>query len=299
MRGREFGEREEAVPVGAPLLAEGRESRRPQPLGRGGPGFSVRQVVVGDVAADRYAAAFVQQRDDRFEDIAADVLEVDVDAVGNRGREAFGQPRDLVVETGIETEFVHAEGALRGTAGDAHGPRPVNLRELPHHLPDGAARRAHDDRLAGLYARDVQQSLVCGEPGHPQHADRRRSGPEGLVPFLDGDVGVAPLDVVGRGDAVLLPAVVAEDEVAGLPALRPRLDDLGDRPADDGPAQVVRGAHARAHVGVEAQPTRAQEHLAGLEPGQFLGLDCEVRGLRHAFRRAARHYPAIGRLAHM
>ena len=53
------------------------------------------------------------RRNDRLEHIAPDVLEVDVDAVGYRGSEAFRERRRLVVEAGVETEFVHAEGALR------------------------------------------------------------------------------------------------------------------------------------------------------------------------------------------
>src|SRR3546814_18174409 len=58
-----------------------------------GTGALAADAVVGDEAADRHARAILQQRQHRGGDIAADVLDIDVDAVreGRRELRAIGR----------------------------------------------------------------------------------------------------------------------------------------------------------------------------------------------------------------
>ena len=69
-----------------------------------GPGDGLGGVVVGDGAADRDAAAEAQRADRGLEVVAADVVEVDVDAVGRRLAQQVGDAAVLVVERGVEAE---------------------------------------------------------------------------------------------------------------------------------------------------------------------------------------------------
>ena len=86
---------------------------------RSGPGGSLGVVVVGDDAADRDPGLGVEQREDGVEDLAADVLVIDVDAVRAGLGQSFGEVRGMVVEAGIEAEHLHGVAAFFRTAGDA------------------------------------------------------------------------------------------------------------------------------------------------------------------------------------
>ena len=150
--------------------------------------------------------------------------------------------------------------------------------------PDGGADRAgrgrHDEGLPGLRLADLQQPGVRREAGHAEHAegrgDRRRLGVE-LAQLRAGH------------DRVGLPAGVGEHLVAGRDALRARLDDLAHRAADhdvadlDGRGVGLGVAHPPAHVGVQREVERAQQHLALAHLRQLdgPGLEVAVLGLAH------------------
>src|SRR3546814_6771130 len=91
-------------------------------------GALAADAVVGDEAADRHARAILQQRQHRGGDIAADVLDIDVDAVRAGRRELRGVVRGLVVDAGIEAERSDG-GALVGAAGDADHARTARTEE--------------------------------------------------------------------------------------------------------------------------------------------------------------------------
>ena len=67
---------------------------------------------MGDEPANRDAGEVVEQREHGIEDLAADVLEVDVDPLGQASSGRSGKIGCAVVEAGIEAELVQDVGAL-------------------------------------------------------------------------------------------------------------------------------------------------------------------------------------------
>lgn len=115
-------------------LAQDRAHQRRQAVR---PGWQLGVVVVGDDAADRDPGLGVEQREDSVEDLAADVLVIDVDAVRAGLGQSFGEVRGMVVEAGIEAEHLHGVAAFFRTAGDADHSAALELADLS----DGGADR--------------------------------------------------------------------------------------------------------------------------------------------------------------
>ena len=105
------------------------------------------------------------------EDLAADVLEVDVDALRRRGLEVGCKIAGLVVDAGVEAEFVRHVAALVGTAGDANGAAALDLGDLPDDRAHRAGRRRYHDGLARLRLSHLQQAEIGGPAGHAEPAD--------------------------------------------------------------------------------------------------------------------------------
>ena len=84
-----------------------------------GPGIGLGRVVLRDEAADRNARKIVEQRQHRLLHGAADILEIDVDAVRTGGFELLRKIGRAMIDAGIEAELVGYEAAFLGTAGDA------------------------------------------------------------------------------------------------------------------------------------------------------------------------------------
>ena len=130
----------------------------------------VGRVVAGDQAAERDAGADVEPREDRVHEVAADILEVDVDAVGRRRGELGGPVVGAVVDGRVEAKLVGEQRALLGSAGDPDDACAVGLGELAGDRADRARRGRDDDRLARLWLADVADPDPRGEPGHPERA---------------------------------------------------------------------------------------------------------------------------------
>ena len=158
-------------------------------------------VVAGDQAAQRHARTDVEAREDRVHDVAADVLEVDVDAVGGRRGELGGPVVGAVVDGRVETELFGQQRALLGSAGDPDDACAVGLGELARDRADRARRGRDDDRLARLGLADVADPDPRGEPGRSECAQvgARRDA------LRDVDRHQRNRHRV-RGDHVLLPA---------------------------------------------------------------------------------------------
>src|SRR5262249_53625869 len=113
---------------------------------RAGP--RVRIVIFGDHAAHDHAAEIVEQRKHRALYRAADILEIDIDALrasdGERGGEVAA-----MVEAGIETELLGHVAAFLGAAGDADDAATLALSELSGDRADRPRRGGDDNRLAG------------------------------------------------------------------------------------------------------------------------------------------------------
>jgi len=128
-------------------------------------------VVLGDHPAQHDPATQVQHVDGGFEMLAADVVEVQVDAVGRGGAQLVDDGAVVVVEGVIEAVFLDQQPDLVRAAGGADHPgrahQPGDLTNLAAHR---ARRTRHEHRLSRLQARNPGQSRIRREPGSAQHA---------------------------------------------------------------------------------------------------------------------------------
>jgi hypothetical protein len=106
-------------------------------------------VVLGDGPAQRCRAVHVERAERRFEVVAADVVEVDVDAVRGRCLELLGHGPALVVERGVEAVLLGEQPDLVVRAGAADGPlgalEPGDLSDL---AADRTGRSGDEDGVA-------------------------------------------------------------------------------------------------------------------------------------------------------
>jgi hypothetical protein len=203
-------------------------------------------------------------------DGAADIVEVDVDAVRARVLQRRPHVVALVVDAGVVSVQLLQVRHLLGRAGDPdHPAAPGDPRELADDLADGTGRGRDDDRVTRLRLPHVEEAEVRREPGAAEHVQRRLDGRHRRVDLAER---------AAAGDGVLLPAELADDGVAGSEPRVVALDDLAHhlarhRLAELGGLRVrPRRAHPPAHVRIDGEPLRVHEHLAG--PGRRdLGLD--------------------------
>nr|ACN33356.1 unknown [Zea mays] len=222
----------------------------------------VRQVVLRDEPADGDPSVHAHVEQDGVEHGAADVLEVDVDAVGEAALERGAEVGLLLVVEGV----VEAEPGLEqlhllpgpGAADDVAAGEPG---ELAHQLADGAGRGGHEHGLALLRRADLVEAHVRGEPRHAEDAGvvgQRHARP--LPDPVVGDLGEEP-GGGRRHDAVVLPAGDAPDEVPGREARVGGVDHARDAVACDGVARdeggrvglPQRARHLGPHVGVAGE----------------------------------------------
>src|SRR5205085_903620 len=102
----------------------------------------------------------------RVEDLPADIVEVDVNALravlSQGGRDVL----TLVVDRRVEAEVLDHMSALLRAARDPDDAAAPQLGDLPGHAADRAGGARDYDRLAGLRLADPVQPEVCGHPGH-------------------------------------------------------------------------------------------------------------------------------------
>ena len=109
---------------------------------------------------------------DRVEDLATDVVEVDVDPLGGKFAQPPAHVLGAVVDAGVEPEIVDDPAAfLRGT-GDADHPAPDRLGDLARDRPDRARGTGHDHGFPGDRFTDVHHPDVSGQAGHPEDGQR-------------------------------------------------------------------------------------------------------------------------------
>ncbi len=104
------------------------------------------------------------------EDLAADVVEEDVDVVGRVLAQVGEDVVLLVVDRGVEPELLQQRDLLRA-AGDPDGARALDLRDLPNDGADGPGRAGDQHGVAFLQAPDLEQPEVRGQAGHPERAE--------------------------------------------------------------------------------------------------------------------------------
>ena len=209
--------------------------------------------------------------------LAADIVEVDVDAVGRHTGQALGRPLGPVVERVVVAELLHEHPHLLRPAGAAHHTgRPEQLGEAPGRAAHRPRRGADEHHVASLHLAGALQADPCGEPGLPEHAQPGAGG-RGVGVHHGGRRGiddrmVAPPHPVSqhgpRGEAL------TRQHDADRRAVQ-RLADLEVRRV-----LLLRGLQTAAHGGVHAHHDVAQQHLARLQGGDRPFLDGEVRGDR-------------------
>src|SRR5947207_5645708 len=122
-------------------------------------------VVLRDRAAAGDPAAIVHLRQTGFEDVPANIVEIDIDAVWRGGAQGLEHRAVLVVHRSVETEFGCQPVAFVAAAGNSDDSAALDLGDLADDRSDRAGGGRHYDSLAGLWFTDLEQSEIGGEPG--------------------------------------------------------------------------------------------------------------------------------------
>ena len=255
------------------------------------------KVVVGDQPAHRDARADVEPGHDGVQHGAADILEVDVDAVRTDGLERRRQLRITVVQAGVEAQLVHGIATLVRRSGDADGACALEPGDLSYDRADGTGRGGDHDRVAGPHPSDVQKAGVGREARHAEHAQR-------IGRVRHGRVQTTQRSAID--DGIVLPAGRGNDQVALGEIRVARRNDAADRLAAHGRTDLHRRdvgrafVHPATHVGVERQPHRADQHLPFGRNRHRRFFQPEGVGRRCAVRTTGEDDAAIavGRLGH-
>jgi hypothetical protein len=273
-------ERAQAIEV-----VEHDEALHPQPLRDDHehvprPRHRLRRVVARDRAARHDPPVPLERSDRRLERLAADVVEVHVDAVGREVAQRRARRRLVVVEARVEAELLEP-GELLGAPGAADHPRPAQPRELSGEAADGPRRARDEDRVAVLHLRDVGDADEGGETWHAEHAERGRERRDGRV----DRAGPRRVD-----ERRLTPAEVVPDPCPLRQRVARGRDDLPDGAArerlTDGERRHVRAdvVHPRPHVGVDRDERVADEDLTVHGVGKLDLLEHEVARCGQAAR---------------
>ena len=145
-----------------------------------------------------------------LEDIAPDVVEIDVDAIGTMLSQLSLEVACLVVDRGIEPEFLDQPAALVRATGDAHDPASLDLGDLANdraHRPGGGR---DDDGIARLGLSAFEQPEIGGKTRDP--VDTHEMG-DGLHIRQFGEM-------LARQAGIVLPPCVGEDHVARTQIVR-------------------------------------------------------------------------------
>ena len=184
-----------------------------------------------------------------------------------------------MIEALVEAELLLHMLALVLAAGDADRTRALDLRDLPDRGADRAGRRRDDDGLARLRLADIEQAGIGGHAGHAEHTDRGRDRRKLRIDLVQA---------LAVGQRMCLPAGARQHDIAlgegGIVGGDHLVDGARFHHAPDrhrrGVGRPV--AHAPAHIGIERQPDRAQQHLAVAGRRYRHVFDAEVRWLRLA-----------------
>lgn len=237
-------------------------------------------VVVADHAAGGDAAALVDVVEGGLEVLAADVLKVDVDALGGDALEAVGGLLLLVVEAAVEAELLGDEVELLVAADGADDAEALVLGDLADDLADGAGGRADEDGLALLGLTDLVETGPGGQTGHAQGSEEQVQGQVvRVVDLLHGaDGGLGDDVVLGNGRE-------GDDKVASLEVGAVRLEHAGGDVVDHG-AVHLKGGHVAldpgvAHAAAQVRVERGRQDLDGDTTIGGSGLGVEAAVLDH------------------
>ena len=255
------------------------------------PGGSVRVVVGRDHAAQGHAAVVVHPRDDGVHDVAADVLEVDVDPVRAEPVQGRADVLALVVDGPVEPEFAGQPVALGLAAGDADHAGALQLGDLADDRADRTGGGGDDDGLARLRLADLAEA----EPGRKARAAQNAHvGGQRHARELSG----GEQHRVVRDDVRSPAAHAGVDHIALLEPVGAGAFHHGQRSAAHGVADLDRRhvlvliAHPYPVGGVEREVECPHQDLAVRQVADRLLDQLQVPGSDFADRAAAQN-PAL------
>ncbi len=228
----------------------------------------LRGVVNVDHPANRKARMQVPRRERGIEMLAADIVEIDVDAVladlAQRRHQLLHQrPVALIIDHRIGAERLH-QRAFVGPAGAADHHHPARLGDLHHGRSDRACGRRHEHDIAGLGPGHAQQTEIGGHPRHPEQSEKLLWRYAQLGKLLDLRAGQ---------NRLVAPSQKMLHHVTDRDALGLALDHFADRAALHRLAQRKRRnvrfhvVHPPAHIGIDRQPAIGNADVAILQSG--------------------------------
>src|SRR5712671_6269445 len=133
------------------------------------PGLDV--VVLGDHATHDHAAEIVEPRINRALYVAADILEINVDAFWTGRFERQAKIVAPMFDARIKAQFFGDVAALVGAAGDADDTATVALGQLSGNAADCPRGRGDDNRLTRLRLADRLQADIGRKARHAEDAE--------------------------------------------------------------------------------------------------------------------------------
>mmetsp|Transcript_27806 Transcript_27806/g.51852 ORF Transcript_27806/g.51852 Transcript_27806/m.51852 type:complete len:284 (+) Transcript_27806:2774-3625(+) len=246
-------------------------------------------LVLADGAATNDAAPFVHQVQRGLQNLATDIVEIDVDPIGAGGAQGLEQPLGPVIDASVKAQFIGDKRAFVRTTRDAHNAAAQSFADLAHIAADGPCRGGDHNHFARKRFANTQQTmkgrLACNAVNAVQMGQR-----------LDGR---HVLDRAGRAGHVVGPDAFGRHNVAGAEAGRTALDHFADAVGGhdiacmDGGA--VRCAIQPTAIGrVDAHQDRAQQHLTVLRDGHGRVLKPEVIGCQCALGQRGHDNLSVG-----
>jgi hypothetical protein len=128
----------------------------PRPLGH-------LLIILADAATNHKARMLLRSREGQVQNLAADIVEEDVDERFCGGAEIFGETRRFVVEGGVEAGRLRQPAAFGVATGDTEDRRAFEFRDLPYDAACCAGGAGDDDKIAGFHLSDVEQAEIGRE----------------------------------------------------------------------------------------------------------------------------------------
>lgn len=125
--------------------------------------------VRGDGAAEGNAAEAVHLGQHDVQNVATDVVEVAINALGTQRTQLALHVAQLVVHGTVKAQFLHEHAALRGAACDADDTGTCQLRELSREGTHRTCRATHHVRVSWLDCADFVTN-----PGSVTHTKKER-----------------------------------------------------------------------------------------------------------------------------
>ena len=123
-----------------------------------------------DCSADDDSGAAREVGERSLQNRAADVVEIDIDALGTMLPEGASDVFGFVIDSGIEAEVFDDIAALLGAPGDADDVAVFDFGDLADDGADGPSCGGDDDCFSGLGLAGVEESEICGHAGHAEDA---------------------------------------------------------------------------------------------------------------------------------